>query len=185
MPLLRYPDLSLTMPSLVVNDFGENLQKLAQDLRQAREDAAVLGATSLALSAPQIGVNLRVFVWSDVEGNHHTVVNPTVVSAEGRQWEPEACLSFLGPFSIHLQQFMPGLEVQVERASTVVVRAHDHEGTLFEHELGGTPARMFQHEIDHLDGITMLDRISAPRRKQMLKAWAYMHRQSNLAIAGR
>lgn len=185
MSLLRYPEPSLSLPSLVIEDFGPEFRDVVKELIEIREDAATLGATSLALAAPQIGINLRVFVWSDVNGVGHVVVNPTITESDGSQWSPEGCLSFLGPFSTIKQQFFPGLEVQVRRAERIVVRSQDETGQAYEHECHGLLARMFQHETDHLDGKLIVDRLEAPRRKQALKHWDHIHRQTNLVLAGK
>jgi len=119
-------------------------------------------AEGIGLAAPQIGVSLRVLV-ADVgpEGpGPLALVNPVLVevSAEReRAWE--GCLS------------LPGLEAEVERPARVVVTGLDGEGRPVRLEAAGLLARCLQHEIDHLDGRLILDRVSPLKRRLLLAQW--------------
>jgi peptide deformylase len=114
-------------------------------------------APGVGLAAPQIGVLERIFVW-EVEDRHGAVVNPEIVErSSATATDDEGCLS------------LPGLTYPVERAVEVTVRGLDEHGRPI--ELTGTEllARIFQHEIDHLDGVLFIDRLSDDARKDALK----------------
>lgn len=110
----------------------------------------------VGLAAPQVGVSTRVFV-VDVEDEGVRVkrafVNPVITSREGTVIGEEGCLS------------IPGFREDVKRAASIVVEAADEEGTRFTLPAEGLVARAIQHEIDHLDGILFIDRLSPIRRK--------------------
>jgi peptide deformylase len=114
-------------------------------------------APGVGLAAPQIGVLERIFVW-EVEDRHGAVVNPEIVeTSSATVTDDEGCLS------------LPGLTYPVERAAEVTIRGLDEHGRPI--ELTGTEllARIFQHEIDHLDGVLFIDRLSDAARKDALK----------------
>ena len=146
-----------------VDGFDADLRKLVRDMFETMYHADGIG-----LAAPQVGVALRLFV-IDVPADHveageepfrAAVVNPTVVEiSEETDKAPEGCLS------------IPGLEGVVERPSSVVVEARDPEGEPLRIEATGLVARALQHEIDHLDGILFIDRVSPLKRKMLLKKW--------------
>jgi peptide deformylase len=100
----------------------------------------------IGLAAPQIGISKRVFVM-DVHGRERVCFNPEIVSASDVLSEfPEGCLSF------------PGEQCTIKRPDTIVVRYQDYRGDWVDDEMVGLEARCFQHELDHLNGITMWDR---------------------------
>ncbi|OPZ70566.1 MAG: Peptide deformylase [Firmicutes bacterium ADurb.Bin456] len=102
-------------------------------------------ARGVGLAAPQVGVSKRVVVMDAGEGLLE-LINPEIIFAEGEQLDCEACLS------------IPGLTGEVARAQTVRVKYLDRSGKESIIEAEGFPARVFQHEIDHLDGILFIDR---------------------------
>jgi peptide deformylase len=109
---------------------------------------------ALGLAAPQIGLGKRVFVMN-VYDQERRCFNPEIVeSSENQEQFDEGCLSF------------PGESCIIIRPSTVAVRYQDAQGTWFEDRLVGLEARCFQHELDHLDGITMWDRYKEQNAKQ-------------------
>ncbi len=115
------------------------------------------GARGLGLAAPQVGVSQRVFI-VDVEPEEgvrvkRVFVNPVLVAKEGSMIGEEGCLS------------IPGLYADVKRAARVVLEALDETGTPFRVEAEGMLARVLQHELDHLDGVLFVDRLSIIRRK--------------------
>ena len=113
-------------------------------------------APGVGLAAPQVGVVERIFVW-EVEEEHGALINPEIVKRSRKKFtEEEGCLS------------IPGLVYPVERNYEVVVRALDENGN--EIEIAGEDllARVFQHEIDHLDGVLFIDRLSDGDRKEAL-----------------
>jgi peptide deformylase len=109
----------------------------------------------LALAAPQIGVQKQVVVW-DFGEDPQTIFNPEVVEADGEWVYEEGCLS------------IPGLYVEIVRPKTVLVRGVDLDGDVIEREADELEARMFQHELDHLNGVLMFDRMTADQRKEAL-----------------
>lgn len=177
--LLRYPSPALTFPSLLVDHWGFDLKPITDELVKIRNQTDDRGVNALALAAPQIGVNLQIFVWRDTAGADHFVCNPEILETDGTQFDDEQCLSFLGPLqirsSVGKQVYSAGLEFQVARADRIKVRYQDHEGKFELVETSGLVSRMFQHEIDHLHGKTYLDRVSKQMRKQAIKRWAKIH----------
>lgn len=175
MTLLRYPHPALSVPSHPVENFDSGLSDLVDDLKTHRDDVDHLGVNAFALAAPQIGVNLRVFIWRDPDETDVVVVNPEIVSRSGAQFAEEQCLSLLGQFSVRQSLFAPGLSLQVQRFDEITVRYQDEEGIAYQIQCDGILSRMFQHEVDHLDGLTILDRVSRPVRKQALRKWERIH----------
>ena len=116
------------------------------------------------LAAPQIGVSLRVFVVDCPEDpedpespvQRFAAINPRLVGAEGEIISEEGCLS------------MPGMRETIKRHARVTLAAQDVQGRPFEVTAGGLVARAIQHEMDHLDGILFIDRLSSLKR-QLLK----------------
>jgi len=107
------------------------------------------GARGVGLAAPQVGVSLRVFV-AEVNGKLHTLVDPVVLRSEGQELAIEGCLS------------MPGIAAEVPRATRIRVKGKNKRGKGVSVLANGLLARVFQHEIDHLDGILMVDRVLDP-----------------------
>ena len=109
----------------------------------------------LALAAPQIGVQKQVVVW-DFGEDPKTIFNPEIVESDGEWVYEEGCLS------------IPGLYVEIVRPKTVLVRGVDADGNPGEWEADEIEARMFQHELDHLNGVLMFDRMTPEQRKGAL-----------------
>ena len=115
----------------------------------------------LALAAPQIGVQKQVVVW-DFGEDPKTVFNPEIVESDGEWVYEEGCLS------------IPGLYVEIVRPKTVLVRGVDLDGNPAEWEADELEARMFQHELDHLNGVLMFDRMQPEQRKAALAEYERM-----------
>lgn len=109
----------------------------------------------LALAAPQIGVQKQVVVW-DLGEDPQAIFNPTVVDGDGEWVYEEGCLS------------IPGLYVEISRPKQVLVRGIDLDGNVVERETDELEARMFQHEIDHLNGVLMFERMSPEQRREAM-----------------
>jgi peptide deformylase len=153
-------DPVLRIPGDEVEAFGEELQRLVQDMLETMYCAHGVG-----LAAPQVGLSQRVLVVdlgeSDEDGwGPVALVNPRVVES-GRKTgrAPEGCLS------------IPGMEEVVERPETVTVEGKTPEGEDTAFTASGLFSRVVQHEIDHLDGILFIDRISPLKRRMLLKRW--------------
>ncbi|NLZ39373.1 MAG: peptide deformylase [Firmicutes bacterium] len=118
--------------------------KLLNDMAETMYDANGVG-----LAAPQIGISKRLIV-IDVADEHNLLklINPEIIASSGKETAIEGCLSF------------PGIAGEVERAEAVTVRALIPAGDTIELKATGLLARALQHEIDHLDGILFVDRVS-------------------------
>lgn len=116
-------------------------------------------AKGVGLASNQIGVARRVAVVSVEDQGEHVLVNPVIVAVDGAERGEEGCLS------------IPEIYAEVERATRVVVEAADEEGRRRRIEATGLLARAIQHEIDHLDGILFLDRVSPLKRRRLLADW--------------
>ena len=153
-------DPVLRKPAADVELFDEALEALVHDMFETMYHAEGIG-----LAAPQIGISKRVLV-ADVrkrdEGQTGRIalVNPKVTRfGEETDRETEGCLS------------MPGLEEVIERSRTIEVEAQNLEGKPVRFEVDGLLSRCLQHEIDHLDGILFIDRVSPLKRKMLLAKW--------------
>jgi peptide deformylase len=106
-------------------------------------------ARGVGLAAPQVGIAVRLFVASPAfdPDDRRVYVNPEIIASDGVQDGEEGCLSF------------PGINCKVKRKKIVTVRAMDRDGNVFEETGEDLPARIFQHEIDHLDGRLLVDRM--------------------------
>ncbi len=150
----------LRVPGAEVEAFDDELRALVADMLETMYYAEGIG-----LAAPQIGVSLRVCVLDlhdedDAEAGRWVFVNPVVVeSSDEKEKAPEGCLS------------IPEMEDVVTRAARVTVRGFDAEGEAIEVEAEGLLARALQHGIDHLDGVLFIDRLSAFKRRALLKKW--------------
>jgi peptide deformylase len=135
-----YPDSILHEKAKEVKDFN-NIHHLVEKMFKAMRDNEGLG-----LAANQIGVASQIFVGrSDEEGGQIVLVNPLIVEAEGEDMMGEGCLS------------VPVATVEIPRAEILVVRGLNTEGEEVEYKVKGIIARMVQHEIDHLNGVLILD----------------------------
>jgi peptide deformylase len=151
--ILTYPHPKLRRKSVPIENIGGNVEKLLDDIAETMYHAPGIG-----LAAPQVGLNLRVCVIDVSPRDENSeglieLINPVIISAEGVQMEEEGCLS------------IPGFVSQVKRKAIVKVRALNRSGKPFEIEGTGLLARAFQHEIDHLDGILFIDRLSRLKRE--------------------
>ncbi len=148
-------DPVLRATALPVERFDERLKQEIVRMGELMHDALGVG-----LAATQLGILHRVLVYQAYAEDPLTaLVNPVLEwSSEEQEAAEEGCLS------------LPGVHVEVERAVRVRVRAQDETGKQIEIEAEGLPARVIQHEIDHLDGTLILDRISREARKEAMRA---------------
>jgi peptide deformylase len=148
-------DPVLRAKALPVERFDSTLEREVERMGVLMHDALGVG-----LAATQLGVLHRVLVYRAYSEDPLAVlVNPVIEwASEEQELAEEGCLS------------LPGVHVEVERPVSVRVRAQDEHGAELEVEAEGLPARVIQHEIDHLDGILILDRISREARKEAMRA---------------
>jgi peptide deformylase len=155
-----FGDPVLTQRSDPVTRFDAELVRFGDDLLETLRAAHGAG-----LAAPQVGVLKRMFAYDippDEETGEHphgVLVNPVITRWEGEQDGEEGCLSF------------PGLYYACRRAMSVSATAQDVRGQALELEGEGLLARCIQHEIDHLDGVLFIERLSRGDRKRALRQW--------------
>ncbi len=142
-----------------VETVTEETRRLVRDMFDTMYDAGGIG-----LAAPQVGVSERVLVVDVAEEDgarhRHALVNPAVAERGGTiEKAVEGCLS------------IPGIEELVARPARVVVEGSDTEGAPVQVEAEGLLARALQHEIDHLDGVLFIDRLSPLKRGMLLRKW--------------
>ena len=149
----QYPDPVLRMQAREVESFDGDLASLVERMRHLLRDANGIG-----LAATQVGVLRRVFLFlPDPEQDAVALVNPRILErSDERVSDDEGCLS------------LQGVVVPVERDERVTVEASDPEGNEVRFELEGLPARIAQHELDHLDGVLILDRTTPEGRREAL-----------------
>ena len=164
----KYGDPSLKSRALEVQRFDDALVEEVRRMGQLMHDALGIG-----LAATQLGVMHRVLVYRvDPDGPVAAVVNPVLEWAgDDKEALEEGCLS------------LPSVLVDVERPIHVRVRAQDEHGEPILIEASGLEARVLQHEMDHLDGVLILDRTSRDQRKQAMRALREEARAAPLGVA--
>ncbi len=150
--ILAYPDPILREKAQPVAEVTDEIRQLVDDMAETMYDAPGVG-----LAANQVGVPLRIFVIDiadeDEPSQLLTFINPEIVKKNGKIDWREGCLSF------------PGVSEDIQRAEQVTVRALDRDGKTFELSADGLLAVAIQHENDHLDGVLMIDKFNAVKRR--------------------
>src|ERR1700760_3553186 len=153
--IVKYPDPVLAKRGADVTEFGPELAQFVQEMW-----ASMYAAHGIGLAAPQVGVSKRITVidvsFKEKPDEKLVLINPEIVERQGKQFEEEGCLS------------LPEIREKVQRAARVKVRAQDVNGEFFEAEGEELLARAIQHEIDHLDGVLFIDRLS-PLKRDLVK----------------
>ena len=147
--ILHYGEEPLREASQPVTEINDDIRRLVEDMFETMYESKGVG-----LAAPQVGVNLRLAI-IDIGEDPLVLINPQILKHSGKETCDEGCLSF------------PGLTEKVERARKVVAEATDLDGSVYEIEADGLLARAIQHELDHLDGVLFIDRISKARKLQI------------------
>jgi peptide deformylase len=142
--IISYPDPRLRKISAPVKAFDDNLRALARKMFDLMRESKGVG-----LAAPQVGHNIRLFVanHSGKPEDDRIYVNPVISDAEGEEMAEEGCLS------------LPDIHVDVNRAKTAKINAKDIEGNPIEQVETGYIARIWQHELDHLNGVLIIDQM--------------------------
>ena len=148
-----FGDPVLKQRATEITDVDGVIARLAEDMTATLYEAAGLG-----LAAPQVGVQKRLFVYDlrDEEGPK-VLVNPTISESRGEWVYEEGCLS------------VPGLAWEIVRPKEIHLTGFDLDGNEVSIEADELQARLFQHELDHLDGVLLLDRMEKPQRKLAMK----------------
>ena len=150
----KFGDPVLKIPAAPVESFDESLVRLTQDMLATMRDNEGVG-----LATTQVGRLKRVFV-AAIEEDEYVIVNPVLTdSSETTETATEGCLS------------IPGIQVDVERPTAVTVSGQDVSGRPLQIEASDLLARVLQHEVDHLDGVLILDRTDRQSRKAAMREW--------------
>ncbi len=154
LPIRVYPDPVLREPASPVAEVDDSVRRLIADMTETMRAAPGVG-----LAAPQVGVQRRVLVYSlGAEEPVHALINPEIVERSGNEVvADEGCLS------------IPELSYPVPRAERITIRALDADGHAVSYDAEEFEARVIQHEVDHLDGVLFLDRLTPEERKEALK----------------
>jgi peptide deformylase len=154
--IVKYPDKVLETKAAPVRNFDSELRKLVDDMF-----ASMYAAKGIGLAAPQIGISQRLTVidlsFQEKPEDKLVLINPQIIVREGKQYEEEGCLS------------LPDIREKVRRDARVVVRAQDVNGNWFEKDGTELLSRAMQHEIDHLDGVLFITRLSRLKRDLTLR----------------
>lgn len=146
--------------SAPVAEVTEEVRRLVDDMFETMDAAEGVG-----LAANQVGRAVRVAV-VDAEGERFAMINPRIVEASGKESEEEGCLS------------IPDVYAEVTRPERIVLEAVGRDGTPYRMEASGLRARAIQHEVDHLDGILFLDRLSPMKRRLLVAKYRRDHKES-------
>lgn len=154
--IVKFPDPILQRPADLVTEFNVELRTLVDDMFES-----MYAAKGIGLAAPQIGIGKRITVIDLSTGKNPeeklVLINPEILSREGKQSDEEGCLS------------LPDIHEKVSRAFRVTIRAQDADGKWYERDGEELLSRAMQHEIDHLNGILFIFRISALKRDFALR----------------
>jgi peptide deformylase len=142
-----------------VKEVDAKLVKLADAMFEVMYDAPGIG-----LAAPQVGVQKQFFVY-DLDDQPGVLINPTIKESSGEWVYEEGCLS------------IPGLYVEIVRPKEVLLHGWDLDGNEVEFEADEIEARLFQHELDHLHGVLMFDRMTPEQRKEAMAEYARLQEQ--------
>jgi peptide deformylase len=146
-----FGDPVLKTKAAAVTEIDGKIARLVDDMF----DTLYESDSGIGLAAPQIGVQKQIFVW-DMDDEPMVVINPEIVESRGEWVYDEGCLS------------IPGLYVEMLRPDEVLMRGLDLDGNTVEIEASELAGRLFQHELDHLNGVLMFDRMTPEQRKEAM-----------------
>ena len=154
--IVKYPEPVLAKKAEPVVKFDAALETLVADMFDS-----MYAAEGIGLAGPQVAVSQRVVVidlsFQKDPQQKIVLINPEIIYSDGKQREEEGCLS------------LPDIRAKVDRAATVRVRAQNVKGETIEFEGSELLSRAFQHEIDHIDGILFIDRVSRLKRDLLIR----------------
>jgi peptide deformylase len=151
-----YGDPVLRRPVEEITEIDGSLKRLAEEMIET-----MYAAPGVGLAAPQIGVQKRLFVYDAGEGPF-TVVNPRITEFSGEWTYEEGCLS------------VPGLSWPIVRPKSIYLEGFDIDGKELAVEAEEHLARVYQHEVDHLDGILLVERLDPQQRKEAMATLRHM-----------
>ncbi|MFO8112346.1 MAG: peptide deformylase [Desulfosalsimonadaceae bacterium] len=153
LPILTYPDPFLAKPVKTVTEITDEVQEVIENMAETMYIAPGVG-----LAAIQAGIDKRIIVYDpdsdSLKRDFQVLINPCILEYHGSTIsEEEGCLS------------VPDMRCDIKRAERIIVEGLDREGNSLQFEAEGIPAIILQHEIDHLNGVLILDRISTLKRQ--------------------
>ena len=146
-----FGDPVLKTQAAAITNIDGKVARLVDDMF----DTLYASDNGIGLAAPQIGVQKQIFVW-EIDDEARVIINPQIVESSGEWLYDEGCLS------------IPGLYVEILRPNAVLMRGRDLDGNEIEIEANELMGRLFQHELDHLQGVLMFDRMTPDQRKEAL-----------------
>lgn len=154
--------------SPVLREAAAPVAEVTDEVRRLVEDMyeTMAAAEGVGLAANQVGQAIRLAV-VEAEGARVTMINPVVAEASGKATQEEGCLS------------IPDVYAEVTRPERIVLEATGGDGQPFRLEADGLLARAIQHEIDHLDGILFLDRLSPLKRRMLVRKYRKEHKEGD------
>ena len=164
--IVKYPEPVLQEKGADVTEFNAELRQFVADMFET-----MYASQGIGLAAQQVGVAKRVTVIDLSCGKDPeqklVLINPKIILNEGKQYEEEGCLSF------------PEIREKVQRSAHVRVKAQDEKGKWFEMDGEELLARAFQHEIDHLNGVLFIFRMSPLKRSLCLRQIKKLQKEGN------
>ncbi len=163
-----FGDPVLKSQASAVTEINGKVARLVDDMFETLYESD----SGIALAAPQIGVQKQIVVW-DIDDQPMALINPVVVESSGEWVYSEGCLS------------IPELFVDILRPNQVLVRGLDIDGNEIEIEADELMGRMFQHEIDHLNGVLMFDRMTPDQRKSAMTEYRKLQEPTTAPVQRR
>jgi peptide deformylase len=162
LPIRIFGDPVLTQVTTEIENIDGRIAALAQTMIETMNEAPGVG-----LAANQVGVQKRLFVYDKGDGPH-VIVNPKILETDGEWTYEEGCLS------------VPGLSWEITRANSVHLVGFDLDGNEVDVQTDEYEGRIFQHEMDHLDGVLLIERLDPDQRREAKQ----ILRQRNLELSG-
>jgi peptide deformylase len=156
-----FGDPVLASQALPVTDIDAKIVRIVDEMFDTLYDSD----SGIGLAAPQVGIQRQIFVW-DMDDEPMVVLNPVIVESDGEWVYDEGCLS------------IPGLYVEMTRPKTVLMKGIDMNGNEVAIEADELEARLFQHELDHLNGVLMFDRMQPDQRKAAMAEYKKLTEQA-------
>ena len=156
-----FGDPVLASQAAAVTDIDGKIVRIVEAMFDTLYDSD----SGIGLAAPQVGIQRQIFVW-DMDDEPMVILNPTITESDGEWVYDEGCLS------------IPGLYVEMTRPKTVLMKGIDMNGNEISLEADELEARLFQHELDHLNGVLMFDRMQPEQRKQAIAEYKKLSEQS-------
>jgi peptide deformylase len=156
-----FGDPVLASQAAAVTDIDGKVVRIVEEMFDTLYDSD----SGIGLAAPQVGIQRQIFVW-DMDDEPMVILNPTIAESDGEWVYEEGCLS------------IPGLYVEMTRPKTVLMKGIDMNGNEISLEADELEARLFQHELDHLNGVLMFDRMQPEQRKQAIAEYKKLSEQA-------